>query len=43
MNSLERFKEDKIPSKEAFYSRLTGEGISDEGYEHVKKVWKVFG
>ena len=42
MNSLERFKEDKYPPKEAFYSRLTGEGISDEGYERVKKVWKVF-
>ena len=43
MDSLKRFKENKIPPKEAFYSRLTGEGISDEGYEHVKKVWKVFG
>ena len=43
MNSLERFKENKPPPKEAFYSRLTGEGISDEDYEHVKKVWKVFG
>ena len=43
MNSLKRFKENKIPSKEAFYSRLTGEGISDEGYERVKKVWNVFG
>ena len=43
MDSLKRFKENKIPSKEAFYSRLTEEGISDEDYEHVKKVWKVFG
>ena len=43
MNSLERFKENKFPPKEAFYSRLTGEGISDEDYEHAKKVWKVFG
>ena len=43
MNSLERFKEDKIPSKEAFYSRLNEEGISDEDYERVKKVWNVFG
>ena len=43
MDSLERFKENKIPSKEAFYSRLTSEGISDEGYERVEKVWKVFG
>ena len=43
MNSLERFKETKYPPKESFYSRLNGKGISDEGYEHVKKVWKVFG
>ena len=43
MDSLERFKENKLPPKEAFYSRLMGEGISDEDYEHAKKVWKVFG
>ena len=43
MNSLERFKEDKIPSKEAFYSRLNEEGIIDEDYERVKKIWNVFG
>ena len=43
MDSLERFKENKLPPKEAFYSRLTGEGISDEDYERAKKVWKVFG
>ena len=43
MDSLERFKENKPPPKEAFYSRLTREGISDEDYERVKKVWKVFG
>ena len=42
MDSLERFKENKLPPKEAFYSRLTGEGISDEDYEHAEKVWKVF-
>ena len=43
MNSLKRFKENKLPPKEAFYSRLTGEGISDEDYERAKKVWEVFG
>ena len=43
MDSLERFKENKLPPKEAFYSILTGEGISNEDYERVKKVWKVFG
>ena len=43
IDSLERFKENKLPPKEAFYSRLVGEGISDEDYERAKKVWKVFG
>ena len=43
MDSLERFKENKFPPKEAFYSRLIGEGISDEDLKHAKKVWKVFG
>ena len=42
MDSLERFKENKLPPKEAFYSRLTGEGISNEYYKHAKKVWEVF-
>ena len=42
MNSLERFKENKLPPKEAFYSKLMGEGISNEYYEHAKKVWEVF-
>ena len=42
MDSLERFKENKLPPKEAFYSRLTGEGISDEDYERAKKVWEFF-
>ena len=43
MDSLERFKENKLPPKEAFYSRLTGEGISDEDLKHAERVWKVFG
>ena len=42
MDSLERFKETKLPPKEAFYSRLTEEDISDEYYTHAKKVWRVF-
>ena len=42
MDSLERFKENKLPPKESFYSRLTGEGISNEDYEHAKNVWDVF-
>ena len=42
MDSLERFKENKLPPKEVFYSRLTGEGVSNEDYEHAKNVWDVF-
>ena len=42
MDALERFKEIKLPPKEAFYSKLNNEGISDEDYTHAKKVWKVF-
>ena len=42
MDSLERFKENKLPSKESFYSRLMGEDISNEDYEHAKKVWEIF-
>ena len=28
--------------KEAFYSKLTGEGITDEDYQHAVSVWKKF-
>ena len=42
MDSLERFEETKLPPKEAFYSNLKNEDISDEDYTHAKKVWDVF-
>ena len=42
MNSPEKLKETQLPPKEAFYSRLNGEGISDENYTHARKVWKTF-
>ena len=42
MDSLKRLDETKLPPKEAFYSKLMGEGISNEDYEHAKKVWEVF-
>ena len=41
IDSWERFDEKTIPHKEAFYSELNLENITDKGYEHVKKVWKV--
>ena len=42
MDSLERFKETKLPPKEVFYSKLNNEDISDEDYAHAQKVWEVF-
>ena len=47
MDSLERFKETKLPPKEAFYSKLNNEGISDEDYTHAKKYgrslrWNIY-
>ena len=43
MDSFERFGETKLPEKEKFYSSLSGKGITDEEYEHAKKVWETFG
>ena len=42
MNTEERFKETKLPPKKAFYSRLSGEGITEEDYKHALNVWNVF-
>ena len=42
MGTLEKLKETKRPPKEAFYSKLNNENISDEDYAHAQKVWKVF-
>ena len=42
MDSWDRFKEKKLPSKECFYSSLKEENISDEDFEHAQKIWKAF-
>ena len=41
MDSWERFDETLLPDKEAFYSQLKLEDITDEDYEHARKVWEV--
>ena len=38
-----KFEENKLPPKEAFYRKLNMVGISSENYEHACKVWKEFG
>ena len=42
MDSPKKLKETQLPPKEAFYSRLNDEGISDENYTYAQKVWKTF-
>ena len=42
IESWEKFNETTITSKEAFYSNLNLEGITDENYNHTQKVWDVF-
>ena len=34
MSSWDKFKETKLPPKEAFYSKLNMSGVSSENYEH---------
>ena len=40
MDSFNRFEETRLLNKEDFYSILNDEHISDEDYEHAKRVWK---
>ena len=42
IDSWERFDGNTIPPKEAFYSELNLENITDKDYEHFKKVWETF-
>ena len=42
MSEWEKFKETKLPPKEAFYSKLNMSGVSSENYEHARKVWEEF-
>ena len=40
---IDKLNETQLPPKEAFFSKLNNQGISDEDYEHAKKVWETFG
>ena len=38
--SLKKLDETNLPPKQVFYSKLKGEGITDEDYKHAHTVWK---
>ena len=42
MDSWERFNETSLSDKEAFYSSLNMEDITDAGHRHANKVFKEF-
>ena len=42
VDCLKKLDEASVPSKEAFYSKLTSESITDEDYQHAHRVWKEF-
>ena len=41
MNSWDRFKEQQLPPRDKFFSKLVNAGISEE-YQHAQRVWTDF-
>ena len=42
MSNINKFQETKLPPKEAFFSKLNNENITDEDFEHAQNIWKTF-
>ena len=42
MNSLKKFNETELPSKDKFFSSLKNEDISEKDYEKAKDIWNTF-
>ena len=42
MDSFEKFNQTELPTKDQFYSILNDQHITDDEYNHAKKVWKTF-
>ena len=40
MTNWDKFKEMKLPPREAFYIKLNMAGVREEDYEHACRVWK---
>ena len=39
---MKKLDKASLPPKESFYSKLMGERIKDEDYQHAQTVWKEF-
>ena len=42
MGSVEKLNETEPPTKDVFYSKLKGKGISNKNYKHVLNIWNTF-
>ena len=42
MDSFEKFNQTELPAKDQFYSILNDQDITDDEYDHAKKVWNTF-
>ena len=42
MDKEEKFNDTKLPPREAFYSKLSGRGITEKDYKHAWNVWNSF-
>ena len=42
MDSFEKFNQTELPSKEHFYSILNDQHVTNDEYDHARKVWKAF-
>ena len=42
VDCLKKIDNTSLPSKDAFYSKLTGNDITDDDYRHAQTVWKEF-
>ena len=42
MDIEEKFNDTKLPPRQAFYSKLSGRGISEKDYKHAWNVWNTF-
>ena len=42
MDSFEKFDQTELPTKEQFYNILNDQHITNEEYDHARKVWETF-
>ena len=42
MDCFEKFNQKELPNKDQFYSILNNQHITDDKYDHAKKVWNTF-